>query len=409
MFRALRFVIIAALILVLVWWIASIPGTFTAHSGKITVTTSVPFAIFLWLIIAALVTILLRVIGGLRRAPGGITRWRGGRRKQLGEAATQRGIVALSAGDAKAAEIEAQRAKKLLGETPLVLLLTAESARLAGKPDEAKTAFEKLTQDKTMAFLGHRGLLRHHAAAGDHDAADLHAAKAESAYPGAAWLKTQRFGLAIKKQDFSTALGHTTSKPEIAALATGAARAATTDRDALAYAKQAIKADPTLAPAAVTYATILRKLKRNRAAKKSLLNAWKILPHPEIAAAYLENVSAPIERAQAAADLAKAKPGHPESELILAQTSLDAKLTGEAKRHAEAAIAAGLTDKRPYAVLAALDEPNAKAALAAAMQPVWSCTACFTAHDTWSPACPNCAKPGTLIWKTAQTKALAAA
>jgi HemY protein len=409
MFRALRFVIIAALILVLVWWIASIPGTFTAHSGKITVTTSVPFAIFLWLIIAALVTILLRVIGGLRRAPGGITRWRGGRRKQLGEAATQRGIVALSAGDAKAAEIEAQRAKKLLGETPLVLLLTAESARLAGKPDAAKSAFEKLTQDKTMAFLGHRGLLRHHAAAGDHDAADLHAAKAESAYPGAAWLKTQRFGLAIKKQDFSTALGHTTSKPEIAALATGAARAATTDRDALAYAKQAIKADPTLAPAAVTYATVLRKLKRNRAAKKSLLNAWQILPHPEIAAAYLENVTTPIERAQAAADLAKAKPGHPESELILAQTSLNAKLTGEAKRHAEAAIAAGLTDKRPYTVLAALDEPNAKAALAAAMQPVWSCTACFTAHDTWSPACPNCAKPGTLIWKTAQTKALAAA
>jgi len=406
MFRALRFVVIAAVILILVWWVARIPGTFTAHSGAVTVTTSVPFAIFLWLVIAILATILLRVLVGLRRAPGSYGRWRGGRRKQLGEAATQRGIVALAAGDAKAAETEAVRARKLLGETPLVLLLNAESARLAGKTDEAKAAFEKLTQDKTMSFLGHRGLIRHHVALGDHDTADLHAAKAESAYPGAAWLKTQRFGIAIKKQDFSTALGHTRTKNEIAALATGAARAASTDRDALAYAKQAIKADPTLAPAAVTYASILRKLKRNRAAKKSLLAAWQISPHPLIAAAYLENIAAPIERAQAAADLAKAKPGHPESELILAQTSLDAKLTGEAKRHAEAAITAGLTDKRPYAVLAALGEPGATAALAAAQDPVWSCTACFTAHDTWSPACPNCAKPGTLTWKTTQTKAL---
>jgi len=409
MLRALRFVIVAAVVLVLVWWIAGIPGTFTAHSGKITVTTSVSFAIFLWLVIAVLATMLLRVLSGLRRAPGGFGRWRGGRRKTLGEAATQRGIVALAAGDAKAAEIEAVRARKLLGETPLVLLLNAESARLAGKAEEARAAFEKLTQDKTMAFLGHRGLIRHHVAAGDHDAADLHASKAESAYPGAAWLKTQRFGIAIKKQDFSSALSHTREKSEIAALATGAARAATTDRDALAYAKQAIKADPTLAPAAVTYATVLRQLKRNRAAKKSLLNAWKISPHPLIAAAYLEHISASIERAQAAADLAKARPGHPESELILAQTSLEAKLTGEAKRHAEAAITAGLTDKRPYAVLAALGEPAASAALAAAQEPVWSCTACFTAHDAWSPACPNCAKPGTLVWKTSQSKALVAA
>jgi len=409
MLRALRFVVIAAIVIVIVWWVARIPGTFTAHSGAVTVTTTVPFAIFLLLVIAVLATVLLRVLGGVRKAPGSYGRWRGGRRKNLGEAATQRGIVALAAGDAKAAEIEAQRAKKLLGETPLVLLLTAESSRLAGKTEQAKAAFEKLTQDKTMSFLGHRGLIRHHVAAGDHDTADLHAAKAESAYPGAAWLKTQRFGIAIKKQDFSTALGHTRDKSEIAALATGAARGATSDRDALAYAKQAIKADSALAPAAVTYAGILRRLKRNRAAKKSLLAAWQTAPHPLIAAAYLEHISAPIERAQAAGDLAKAKPGHPESELILAQTSLEAKLTGEAKRHAEAAIAGGLTDKRPYAVLAALGEPNAQAALAAAMQPVWSCTACFTTHDTWSPACPNCAKPGTLMWKTAQTKALVAA
>jgi HemY protein len=403
---AIRFIITAVVFLLLAWWISAIPGTFTAHSGSYTLTTSVPFGILLLFVTAVILTVIIRFIGSLRRAPGGIGAWRGGRRQKLGEVATNRGIVALAAGDAKAAEAEASRARKLLGDTPLVLLLTAESSRLAGKPDQAKAAFEKLTLHKDMAFLGHRGLVRHHVAAGDHDTADKHASNAEASYPGAAWLKTQRFGIAIKKGDFAGALNLTRNPAEIAALATGAARNAATDRDALAYAKQAVKADPTLAPAIVTYAAVLRKLTRNRAAKKFLLKSWSAAPHPLIATAYLAHVSAPIERAQAAADLAKAKPGHPESELILAQTSLDAKLTGEAKRHAEAAIAAGLTDKRPYAILAALDEPAAKTALAHAYQPNWSCTACYTEHENWHPACPNCAKPATLTWKTSASKAL---
>jgi HemY protein len=406
MFGAIRFIVIAVVFLLLAWWVSGIPGTFTAHSGSYTVTTSVPFAILLLVLTAMILTVVFRFAGSLRRAPGGIGAWRGGRRQKLGEVATNRGIVALAAGDAKAAEAEAGRARKLLGDTPLVLLLTAESSRLAGKAEQAKAAFEKLTLHKDMSFIGHRGLVRHHVAAGDHDAADTHAGHAEAAYPGADWLKTQRFGIAIKKQDFVGALNLTRNPAEIAALATGAARKAANERDALGYAKQAVKADPTLAPAVVTYAAALRKLNRNRAAKKALLNGWVAAPHPLIASAYLANVTAPIERVQAAAELAKAKAGHPESELLLAQTSLEAKLTGEAKRHADAAIAAGMTDKRPYEVLAALDEPAAKTALSHAMQPAWSCSACYTEHADWQPACPNCGKPATLIWKTQATRAL---
>ncbi len=47
--------------------------------------------------------------------------------------ATQRGLVALAAEDAVTAQAEAGRARKLLGETPLVLLLTAEAAQLGGR------------------------------------------------------------------------------------------------------------------------------------------------------------------------------------------------------------------------------------------------------------------------------------
>jgi HemY protein len=405
--RSLRFIIIAAILLGLAWWISTIPGTLTAHAGAVTVQMSVPIAILLLIIIVVLCVIVFRVLGGIRRAPRGYGAWRGGRRRKLGEIATHRALNALAAGDAKAAQAESRRARKLLGETPLVLLLVAESARLSGDHSQAQDAFTRLAGDRNTAFLGHRGLLRLSAASGDHATASKHALSATDAYPGSAWLKNQRLDLAVKKTDWKAALALARNPAETAALATAAAIAAPTNREALALAKQAIKANPALAPAIVSYAGALRKANKPRAAKSALIKGWNTAPNPLISAAFLEGISAPLERAQAAGDLAFARPAHPESELLLAETSLAAKLTGEARRHANAAIAAGLTDKRPYAVLAALDDGReALAALANAPIPRWRCNACFTEHDQWDPVCPHCAKPGTFTWTPAPSKAL---
>jgi HemY protein len=407
--RALRFIIIAAILLGIAWWISTIPGTLAIHAGTVTLQTSVPIAILLFLILIGLFTILFRVLGGIRRAPGGYGVWRSRRRKNLGEIATHRALNALAAGDAKAAEAESLRARKLLGETPLVLLLIAESARLAGDQPQAQAAFQRLAGNKDTAFLGHRGLLRLSAAAGDHNTASKHAISAGDAYPGSAWLKEQRLNLAVKRTDWKAALALARNPAEVAALSTAAANAAPTNRESLAFARQAIKANPALAPAVVAYATALRKAGKPRAAKSALIKGWNTAPNPLISATYLEGITVPLERAQAAGDLAFAKPGHPESELLLAETSLAAKLTGEAKRHANAAIAAGLTDKRPYAVLAALDDGrDALSALANAPIPRWRCNACFTEHDSWAPVCPHCAKPGTFNWTTTASKALVA-
>ncbi len=401
MFRAIRFLIIAAVLLALAWWVGTIPGTLTAHSGNYTLQTSVPAAVLILAIIVAILTLLLRLVGGVRRAPGGIGNWRSGKRRSQGELAVQRGIVALAAGDAPAAQAAASQSRKLIGDTPLVLLLTAESARLAGKPEQAKTAFQALTGYKDMAFLGHRGLLRHHLEDGDTEVAASHALAAENAYPGSTWLQTQRLDIALKKQDFKAALALTRNPAEIAALAVAAANAAAYPADALRYAKQAIKAAPASAPAIAAYAQALRRTGSERAAKKALIKGWSATPHPLIAEAYLNQLSSPIERVQGATELAKAAPGHPESELLLSQTSLAAQLTGEAKRHAGTAINAGLTDKRPYAVLASLDpSPENIAAAAIATDPKWVCSNCSADTSDWTAICPSCGKAGTLFWRT---------
>ena len=214
MLRAVKFLLIAAVLLVLAWWIGGLPGDVTAHVGQYTVETSTPAALLVLFLIALFFFVLLRVIGGIRRAPGGLSAWRGGRRQRQGELATQRGIVALAAGDAAAARAEAGRARKLLGDTPLVLLLVAESARLAGQAEQAQAAFSQLTRHKDMAFLGHRGLLTHSIAQGAHDEAHAHALAAEDAYPGSHWLRGQRLELAVRQENWAGALALTKAPPK---------------------------------------------------------------------------------------------------------------------------------------------------------------------------------------------------
>jgi HemY protein len=398
MWRAVKFIVIAAALLVLAWWIGGLPGNVTATSGPYRIETSVPAALLILFVIALLLTFLLRVLTGIRRAPGGVVAWRGGRRMRLGEMATQRGMVALAAGDIPAARSEAVRARKLLGDTPLVLLLTAETARLAGMAEQAQAAFRKLAQDKDMGFLGHHGLLSHSLAVQDHEAARDHVLAAERAYPGSAWLREQKKELAVRRQDWGAALALTRNPAEIAAFAVAAARASSTPQHALAYAKKAVKAAPDLAPAVVAYANALRQVGKPRAAKKALLAGWKAAPHPLIAAAYLEPLATPLERAQAASELAAACPGHTESELVLGETALEARLTGEARRHAEAALAAHGDDSRAADILARLEGKPAHAVSESA----WICDSCQTRCADWAPACPNCRRPGTLVWRAKQ-------
>jgi HemY protein len=283
----------------------------------------------------------------------------------------------------------------LLGDTPLVLLLSAESARLSGDSAQAQAAFTQLTAHKDMAFLGHRGLLRHRLAEGDHAAAQTHALAAEDAYPGSAWLRGKRLELAVKQQNWPAALALTQAPAQVAALATAASDAAADKRQALAYAKQAVKADPSLAPAVVAFAQALRNAGKPRAAARALLAGWKTAPNPLIAEAYLAAYPTPIERAQAASELAVARPDHLETELVLGETALAARLTGEARRHAEAVVTAGDKDGRGQNILAMLDGKPATLHLEAG----WNCTACHTAHAQWAPACPQCGAVGGLQWE----------
>ncbi len=391
MWSVLKFCLIAALVLAGAWWLAALPGGVTADAGAYRITASAPVALLLLLAVVGLLIVFLRVLGGLRRAPRRFAGWRSERRHQAGELALQRGLVAVAAGDASGARAAAVKARTLLGEAAFVQWLNAEAARLSGEGEQARLAFEKLTQSKEMKFLGHQGLLRESLKAGRVDEAARQALAAEEAYPGGAWTRGQRLALAVRAQNYAAALRLTQEPHERAALAVAAAQTAETPKLALGFAKQAAKAEPGSPVALAALARALRAMGKDGAARKTLLHGWKIAPHPLLAAAWLAPGATPLERAQAAAQLSAARPGHMESELLLGETALAAKLTGEARRHAEAALKAGNTDGRAKAILAALDGKPAPA-----IAPAWRCTACQAQTAEWSCTCPSCGKPGTL-------------
>lgn len=412
--RVLGFLLLAAVLLAIAYGLGAIPGDLTATIGGYTFETSLPIAALALIILFLLLYVIVRGGALLLGAPGRFGRGRHQRQLRQGEFAVTRAFAALAAADAKAARREAARARRLLPQAPMALLVSAEAARLAGKPEESEADYRRLAEMPDAAFLGLRGLLRQALEAGDWTLAADIARRAELAHPGAAWLRVERARLALRTGAWAEALALAGPEAPRAVMATAAAEAATDPVQALRLAKDAYQADPTLTPAALAYARRLRAARDPRKAEQIVERAWARAPHPDLAAFYLEPEADPLARMKLAEKLAGFAPGQGESALLQAQAALAAKLTGVARRHAQAALAAGLDQRRLWVLLADIEEADAaggggeaatfaahealRRAQSAAPDPRWRCTECGTELEAWHPACPSCGTVGHVDW-----------
>ena len=407
--RMLKIVLLALLVGWAGWWMAELPGRVSGELAGYTVETSAPVALMALIVLFAAIYLVFGLAGAVLRLPGMSGRWRAERRRQGGERALTRSLVAIAAGAGADAMREAHKARGMLGDTPQTLLLAAEAARLADRSDEAETVFRLLAAREDAALLGYRGLYRLAIAREDWTEAATLASQAERAHPGADWLRPERSRLAVRAGNWIGALELATRGPAKAALAVAAARAEPDPKRAAALAKQAWKLDPTLTPAALTYAETMRSAGRERVAQSVLRHAWSIAPHPDLAEAALRPIENMLERERAAQRFTDANPQHPESRMLLARTAFEAGLIGEARHRAEAARDAGLHQRRLFLLLAEIAEaegavPGAGRAalrLAAEADPdsAWHCDSCQAVFPVWHGACPTCTTPGSLRWK----------
>ncbi len=416
--RVLLALLVTVGVVALAWALASVPGRVSAEIGDLTLEASAAVVALGLLLLFAVLYAGFRLLGALFRLPRTMRGRQAERRRRNGDAALTRTLLALAAGETGDARREASRARRLLGDTPATLLLAAEAGRIAGRADEAEAAFRALADRGDAAFLGLRGLLRQAIERGDWAEAATLARRAEAVEPGAAWLRRERARLAVRAGDWSDALALADADAPKAALATAAAEAEHDSARALRLAKQAWQEDPSLAPATLAYATRLRAAGREARALATIRHSWAIAPHPDLADFALAPVSEPLQRTQAAQRLTAANPEHVESRLLLARTALEAGLTGEARRNAEAAVAAGMNERRLWLLLAEIEEADAgdteagrlaqrnvlRRAATADPDPAWHCNVCHAAHASWHPSCPDCFTVGSLRWRAGQAE-----
>jgi HemY protein len=405
--RILLVLLVAVVVLALAWALASLPGRVSGEIGDISFEAPATVVLLGLLLSFAVLYGAFRAIGALLRLPRTLRRRQAARRRRAGDVAVTRTLLALAAGETGDARREASRARRLLGDTPATLLLAAEAGRIAGRSDEAETAFRALAGRDDAAFLGLRGLLRQAIEREDWTEAAALARQAEAVQPGAAWLRRERARLAVRAGAWSDALELADDDAPKAALAAAAAEAETDPGRARRLARLAWRDDPSLAPAALAYATRLRAAGRESRALAVIRHSWSIAPQPDLADFALSLVTDPLQRTQEAQRLTEANPDHTESRLLLARTALEAGLTGEARRHAEAAVAAGVNQRRLWLLLAEIAEAEGgdqrealRHAATADPDPTWHCGACHTAHAAWHPSCPDCFTVGRLRWST---------
>ncbi len=410
--RVIGFVILGAIAVAIAWWVAGLPGAVTATLAGMTIETSAPVALFG---LAVLVVVLLALLWGLIaliRLPRSLRRWRARRRRVAGDTAVTRTLVALAANEPGDSRLQARRARLLLGDTPQTLLLAAEASRLAGSEAEATELYTQLSQREDAAFLGLRGLFRQAIAREDWAGAAVLARRAEDTHTSTAWLRDERIMLAVRTGNWAQAQALAEPGAPRLAYATAAAEAESDPGQATRLAKRVWRENPAFAPAAIAYARRLREAGREARAVAVIRDAWRAAPHPDLAAFALAPVTDKLARVKLAERLAQAAPGHAESELLLARTALEDGLTGEARRHAERAAAAGMGEKRLWLLVAELEarehgdtdaghaaQRNAlQRAATAEPDAAWRCEACGTVQARWQAVCPVCHAAGRIAW-----------
>lgn len=342
MWRVLVYLAIVAALAAGAIWLADQPGrvAFVWDGTSYSVGLALG-AILLVVAVAGLLVLeaLIRFVLGL---PERVSEATVGRKRRKGLVALSRGMVAVGAGDEASARRYSREAQKYLkADEPLVLLLRAQAAQIAGDHSDAKAAFQAMAQTEDTRVLGLRGLYVEARRRGDRDAAYLHAREAAKLAPSVSWANEAVLESYVAKGDWKAALDlverraalgvidKATSKRHRAVLMTADALShGEADEDAaLERAKEALRLAPDLVPAAVLAGRILARRLEVKKAAKIVEAAWKVTPHPDLADVYvhLRTGDSTHDRMERAEKLATLSTWSLEGRLALARAALEAR------------------------------------------------------------------------------------
>jgi HemY protein len=390
-------------------WIADRPGEVAITWMGYRIETSVMVAVFAVSVLAVAIMLLWSIVRTILRSPEHASLFFRHRRAAKGYLAVSRGLIAIGAGDLRVARKSADEAARLAPSDPLALLLTAQSAQMAGDRSSAERAFREMARREDTKLLGLRGLYIEAQRRNDSHAARIVAEEAAKVTPAVGWAgqavldyrcATGDWGGALEALDqMRGALDKPDYRRKRAVLLAARAQALEDiDRDAsTALVLESVKLAPDLVPAAALAGRRLAESGEPRKARKILEAAWTINPHPDIADSYanLRLGDSARERLARMQKLASKVPGQLEGALAVGRAALDAREFATAR----AALAPYLSapTRRVAALMAEVeetehgDEGRVREWMTRAMRgsgdPVW--TADGVVSDRWLPVSPN--------------------
>jgi HemY protein len=390
-------------------WIADRPGEVAITWLGYRIETSVMVAAFAIAVLVLIVALLWSIMRIFLRSPEQVSLFFRHRRAVRGYLAISRGLIAIGAGDLQLARTSADEAARLSPGNPLALLLTAQSAQMAGDRTTAERAFREMTRRNETKLLGLRGLYIEAQRRNDGAAARHAAEEAARISPAVAWAGQAVLDYRCATGDWAGALEAldqmkpSLEKPDYrrkrAVLLVARAQALEDiDRDtSRKLVLESVKLAPDLVPAAALAGRRLAESGEPRKARKILEAAWTINPHPDIAESYanLRLGDSARERLARMQKLASKVPGQLEGALAVARAALDAREFVTARGALAPYVSA--PTRRVATLVAEIeesehgDEGRVREWMARAMRasgdPVW--TADGVVSERWLPVSPN--------------------
>src|SRR3954467_5117496 len=158
MIRVLVFLVLAGLFALGVVWLADRPGQVAITWLDYHIDLSVMMLVTTIVVVAIAAVILWSLLRFLLRSPQLFRLALRERKRRKGFDAVSRGLIAIGAGDARAAQRYAALADKSAAGEALGLLLRAQTAQMNGDRSGAEAEFRTMAERGDTRLLGLRGL-----------------------------------------------------------------------------------------------------------------------------------------------------------------------------------------------------------------------------------------------------------